>query len=82
MLVLTRKMGERIIIANDIVVTVLAVEKDRVKIGIDAPAQVPILRHEVYESIKQANREAASLAAQASDDVLSSVNELLRGQDA
>jgi carbon storage regulator len=82
MLVLARKVGERIIIANDIVITVLAVEKDRVKIGIDAPAQVPILRHEVYESIKQANREAATLAAQASDDVLSSVSELLRGQDA
>ena len=82
MLVLARKVGEQIIVANDIVITVLAVEKDRIKIGIEAPAQVPILRYEVYESIRQANQEAARLAAGVTTEVLASVSDLLQGQDA
>jgi carbon storage regulator len=46
-LVLTRKAGEKIRIGNDIVVTVLAVEGYRVRVGIAAPADVPILRAEL-----------------------------------
>ena len=81
MLVLARKVGERIIVANDIVITVLAVERDRVKIGIEAPVQVPILRYEIYESVREANQEAANLGTRATSDVLSSVGSLLRAQD-
>jgi carbon storage regulator len=80
MLVLARKLGERVVIANDIVVTVLAVERDRIKLGIEAPSQIPILRYEIYESVKRANEEAAALAQQATGEVLSSVRDLLRGQ--
>jgi carbon storage regulator len=49
MLVLTRKVGERICIGEHIVLTVTAVESGRVRIGIDAPRSVPILREELCD---------------------------------
>ena len=51
MLVLSRKRGETITIGNDITVTVLAVDGDRVKLGVVAPAEVPVHREEVYQRI-------------------------------
>ena len=51
MLVLTRKIGEKLIIGDEIVVQVLSVSGDQVKIGIQAPPTVSIHRNEVYESI-------------------------------
>jgi carbon storage regulator len=47
MLVLTRKPGERIVIARDIVVTVLEVTGRAIRLGIEAPRQVPVLRGEL-----------------------------------
>ncbi|MFE4712075.1 carbon storage regulator CsrA [Paenibacillus sp. NPDC056722] len=58
MLVLTRKKGESIIIQNDIIVTVLAVEGDVIKIGITAPREVDIYRKEVFDAIQQNNQDA------------------------
>jgi carbon storage regulator len=49
MLVLTRKPGEQIMIGNAIRITVVSVGHGRVKIGVEAPANVPIDRQEVYE---------------------------------
>lgn len=51
MLVLSRKIGEKILIGSDIVVTVTAIDRDRVKIGIEAPDQVRILRSELVGQI-------------------------------
>jgi carbon storage regulator len=51
MLVLSRKRGEVITIGNGITVTVLAVDGDRVKLGVVAPAEVPIHREEVHRRI-------------------------------
>ena len=51
MLVLSRKLGEVLVIGNDITVTVLAVDGDRVKLGVAAPAEVPIHRQEVHQKI-------------------------------
>jgi carbon storage regulator len=48
MLVLTRKTGEEIVIGDDIRVKVVAVQGDRVRIGIDAPRSVPVDRYEVH----------------------------------
>jgi carbon storage regulator len=47
MLVVTRKPDERIVIADSIVVTVIQVERGKVRLGIEAPPQVHILRHEI-----------------------------------
>lgn len=58
MLVLTRKIKESIMIGNDIEITVLAVDGDQIKLGINAPKQVEIHRKEVYVNIQQANNEA------------------------
>lgn len=53
MLVLTRRIGEKIIIRDDIYLTVLDIKKGQVKIGIEAPKNVPVNRQEIYEKIKQ-----------------------------
>lgn len=49
MLILTRKIDQGIVISGNIVVRVLGVERDRVKIGIDAPLDIPVLRQELLE---------------------------------
>lgn len=66
MLVLTRKVGERILVGDDIVITVLDGRGDGVRIGIDAPRGVKIQREEVVRAVIEANAEAA--AAGAADD--------------
>ncbi|WP_018887596.1 carbon storage regulator CsrA [Paenibacillus massiliensis] len=58
MLVLTRKKGESIVIQNDIVLTVLAVEGDTIKVGIQAPRDVDIYRKEIFDAIQQNNQNA------------------------
>lgn len=59
MLVLTRKVDQSIIIGDNIRVVVVDVRGDQVKIGIDAPRDVMVHRHEVYEDIQAENRRAA-----------------------
>jgi len=56
MLVLSRKKNDSIMIGDDIVVTVVQVRGDEVRLGIDAPKEVPIHRREIYEKIKAAER--------------------------
>jgi carbon storage regulator len=58
MLVLTRKKGESIMIGDQIELVVLGTEGDAVKLGIKAPKQVEIYRKEVYEAIRESNRQA------------------------
>ncbi|HZG87391.1 carbon storage regulator CsrA [Paenibacillus sp.] len=59
MLVLSRKKGESIVIDGNIEITVLGVEGDTVKIGINAPKSIDIFRKEVFDMIQQSNREAS-----------------------
>ena len=65
MLVLTRKCGEAIRIGNGVTVVLIKAGRGQVRIGIEAPAGVPVLREEVYARIAQANRDAAGGTAQA-----------------
>jgi carbon storage regulator len=58
-LILTRKAEQGIVIDGIIRVQILAVDGDRVKIGIDAPANVGVLREELVDQVAGANREAA-----------------------
>jgi len=54
MLVLTRKLDEKIIVNNDIVITVVEILNGRVRIGIEAPIEVPVHRSEVQAKVKAA----------------------------
>lgn len=64
MLVLARKINERIVIGEDIEISVVDIKGDQVKLGIKAPKRVKVYRQEVYEAIQQENRAAAQSAAQ------------------
>ena len=59
MLVLTRKLGQSIIINDNIEVTILDVKGDSVRLGVEAPKNVTIYRHEIYEEIKKENLKTA-----------------------
>ncbi len=59
-LVLSRKPEQKLLLGDDIVLTVLAIDGDRVKIGIEAPRKVTILRYEVYEQIHASNDAASA----------------------
>lgn len=52
MLILTRRVGESLIIGDDVIVNVLGVKGNQVRIGVDAPKHVSIHREEIYERIK------------------------------
>jgi len=64
LLVLSRRVGESIMIGPDVVVTVLEVRPDLVRIGINAPRDVEVHREEVFVEVQQANRSAASPSAE------------------
>ena len=61
MLALSRKKNEAIVINNNIEITILEIKGDQVKIGINAPKEVPVYRKEVYMQIQEANKEASNL---------------------
>lgn len=60
MLALSRKMGESIIVDNNIEITILEVKGEQVKIGVTAPKSVPVYRKEIYVQIQGANKEAVN----------------------
>ncbi len=61
MLALSRKKGEALVINNDVEVTVLEIKGEQVKLGINAPKEVPIYRKEVYVQIQDSNQEAVNV---------------------
>ncbi len=58
MLVLSRKKNESIIINNDITIVVVEIRGDKVRLGVEAPKEVPVHRREVYDAIKRSEAEA------------------------
>lgn len=66
MLVLTRKLGEGIMLDENVKITLLEISKDRVRIGIDAPQTVKILREEVYST----ERQNITAAGAVSEDII------------
>ena len=58
MLILSRRIGESVVIDGRIKVKVVRIDGDVVKIGIEAPSDVPVHREEVYEEIQRSNRDA------------------------
>jgi carbon storage regulator len=61
MLVLSRHRDESIMIGDDVVVTIVDIRGDKVRLGIEAPQDIPVHRQEVYEAIQRENRKAAEM---------------------
>ena len=73
MLILTRKLGEKINIGDDITVTLLEIKGAQAKLGIDAPKSIGIHRNEIYEKIREENLRSSDV----SDSDLSRAADLL-----
>jgi len=58
MLVLSRQRDESIIIGDNIVITIVDIRGDKVRLGIEAPTEIPVHRQEVYEAIQRENAKA------------------------
>ncbi len=59
MLIISRKINEKIKIGDDIEITIISIDKNQVKIGIEAPKKISILRSELLENVKEENIKAA-----------------------
>ena len=59
MLILSRKVDEKIVIGDDISVSIVEIRGDQVRIGVDAPKTVKVFRQDVFDAIKAENRAAA-----------------------
>ena len=61
MLVLSRQRDESIIIGDNIVVTIVDIRGDKVRLGIDAPTEIPVHRREVFEAIQRENLQSSRM---------------------
>jgi carbon storage regulator len=71
MLILTRRVGETVMIGNDVTVTVLGVKGNQVRIGVNAPKDVAVHREEIYERIKREEDpegRSSGMASKITDD--------------
>lgn len=81
MLVLTRKIGEKIVIGNSIELTVLSYDRGLVRVGIEAPKNITVHRKEIQDRIIELNKQAASTEVRALREYLAG-NSLLGTGDA
>ena len=61
MLILTRRVGETVMIGDEVTVTVLGVKGNQVRVGVNAPKKIAVHREEIYERIKREEQQAAEL---------------------
>ena len=73
MLVLSRKAGQSILIGHNIEVKIIEVQGDQIKIGINAPKDISILRKELMDEVRKANRDAVVDSARLSLEELSKI---------
>jgi carbon storage regulator len=64
MLVLSRQRDESIVIGDNIVITIVDIRGDKVRLGIEAPTEIPVHRQEVYDAIQRENLKASRLEPQ------------------
>jgi len=77
MLVISRKVDESLVLGDDIVVTILAIEGDRVKIGIAAPRDTIILRQEIYQAVQDQVKIQEMLAKETEPNTFEQLRKLL-----
>ena len=79
MLILSRKIDEKIKIGEDITITLIDVHGDQVKIGVEAPKNVKVFRQEVFDAIQKENKAAVAVAQEsANESAISAVSALSR----
>ena len=76
MLVLSRQRDQIIMIGDDVEITVVDIRGDKVRLGINAPPEIPVHRKEVYEAIKRENRAAASVKPEDIENVAGKANKV------
>ncbi len=81
MLVLSRKVGEIITVGNSITITVVGNDRGIIRLGIDAPRDIPVHRKEVYDKIIEMNRQAAQTKVSALKHAISGLDLLASGVD-
>ncbi len=69
MLVLSRHRDESIMIGDNVMITIVDVRGDKVRLGIDAPQEIPVHRQEVYDAIKHENEKASRLGPAETRDI-------------
>ncbi len=80
MLVISRKIDESITIGDNIVVTILGIEGDRIKIGINAPREMIILREEIFQAVQDQVKIQELLAESSKPETLEQLRELLASE--
>jgi carbon storage regulator len=69
MLVLSRHRDESIMIGDNVMITIVDIRGDKVRLGIDAPQEIPVHRQEVYDAIKLENQKASRLGPSETSDI-------------
>ena len=80
MLVLSRHRDESIMIGDNVVVTIVDIRGDKVRLGIDAPQDIPVHRREVYEAIQRENEKASQLNTSDTRRLFASVRDEVRAK--
>lgn len=78
MLVLTRRAGEKIVIGNEIVIEILSVTGEGARLGITAPRETSVHRHEIFAEIQAANRAAEAVLGEIGENALENLSAHLR----
>jgi carbon storage regulator len=74
MLALTRKIGDSIVVGNNIEIVVLGIQGEQVKLGIEAPKNISILRKEIYQQVKAENNQAANSKIKSLNNIMPKIN--------
>jgi|Deesub1362A_J573_1020465.scaffolds.fasta_scaffold00087_101 carbon storage regulator len=76
MLVLTRRSNEALRIGDNIKITVVEVKGNQVRLGIEAPAEIPIYREEIYRKVMEENRLSAGISV----EIFGKIKEVIKGK--